>query len=371
MINPLRSEREAFQFLLYAAGMMAVIVVARPDRPGDLLSADLALAERVAREAGALLLERFGGPARGVGSKSSATDLVSDADRDAERLIRDVLAHERPDDALLAEEGTSESGESGRRWVFDPLDGTVSYLYGYPHWSVSVALEDAGGGAAGVVYDPNRDELFAAERGGGATLGGQAIGVREAPPLAEALVATGFGYDADWRARAGRGRRAPAARGPRHPPRRLGGARPGVACGRAARRLLRARPERVGLGRGQPARARGRRRRRGAGRRAIRPDRGAAGARDGAAPARRGLMEVAVVGGGIVGVAAAAFLAEAGAKVTLAEQAEIGAGASGRNSGAVQHPFDPGADGPARGDRRDLPRARRAGHRGLPARPAA
>lgn len=147
-----------------------------------------------------MLLERFGGPARGVASKSSATDLVSDADRDAESLIRDALAHERPDDALLAEEGTSESGESGRRWVFDPLDGTVSYLYGYPHWSVSVALEDAGGAAVGVVYDPNRDELFAAARGAGATLAGRAISVREPPPLAEALVATGFGYDRDRRA---------------------------------------------------------------------------------------------------------------------------------------------------------------------------
>jgi myo-inositol-1(or 4)-monophosphatase len=145
-------------------------------------------------------LQRFGGPAQGVGSKTSTTDLVSDADRDAERLIRDVLAHERPDDALLAEEGTSEPGESGRRWVFDPLDGTVSYLYGYPHWSVSVALEDADGSAVGVVYDPNRDELFAAERGAGATLAGQAISVRAAPPLAEALVATGFGYEAGWRA---------------------------------------------------------------------------------------------------------------------------------------------------------------------------
>jgi myo-inositol-1(or 4)-monophosphatase len=145
-------------------------------------------------------LQRFGGPAQGVGSKTSATDLVSDADRDAERLIRDVLAHERPDDALLAEEGTSEPGESGRRWVFDPLDGTVSYLYGYPHWSVSVALEDAGGGAVGVVYDPNRDELFAAERDGGAILDGEAIRVRDVAPLEEALVATGFGYEAGWRA---------------------------------------------------------------------------------------------------------------------------------------------------------------------------
>jgi len=144
---------------------------------------------------------RFGGPAEGVGSKTTATDLVSDADRDAERLIRDVLVRERPDDALLAEEGTSEAGESGRRWVFDPLDGTVSYLYGYPHWCVSVALEDGEGTVAGVVYDPNREELFTAERGEGATLAGEAIRVRNAAPLERALVATGFGYDPDRRAR--------------------------------------------------------------------------------------------------------------------------------------------------------------------------
>ena len=140
-------------------------------------------------------MERFGGPARGVGSKSSVTDLVSDADRDSEALIRDMLARERPEDGLLAEEGTSARGESGRRWVFDPLDGTVSYLYGYPHWCVSVALEDTQGTAVGVVYDPNREELFAAERGAGATLAGDPISVRENPPLAEALIATGFAYD--------------------------------------------------------------------------------------------------------------------------------------------------------------------------------
>lgn len=146
-------------------------------------------------------MERFGEPARGVGSKSTATDLVSDADRDAEALIRDLLAAERPDDGQLAEEGTSEKGESGRCWIFDPLDGTVSYLYGYPHWCVSVALEDAAVPTVGVVYDPNRDELFAAERGRGATLDAEQIRVRDAPSLDEALVATGFGYDAAWRAR--------------------------------------------------------------------------------------------------------------------------------------------------------------------------
>jgi myo-inositol-1(or 4)-monophosphatase len=102
---------------------------------------------------------------------------------------------------MLAEEGTQASGESGRRWVFDPLDGTVSYLYGYPHWCVSVALEDGDGGLVGVVYDPNRDELFAAVRGEGATLAGERLHVRDAAPLERAMVATGFGYDAEHRAR--------------------------------------------------------------------------------------------------------------------------------------------------------------------------
>ena len=85
--------------------------------------------------------------------------------------------------------------------MFDPLDGTVSYLYGYPHWCVSIAVEDGDGALAGVVFDPNRDELFAAARGEGATLGGRPIAVRDPAPLERALVATGFGYDAGVRAR--------------------------------------------------------------------------------------------------------------------------------------------------------------------------
>lgn len=102
---------------------------------------------------------------------------------------------------MLAEEGTDERSESGRRWVFDPLDGTVSYLYGYPHWCVSVAVEDDDGPLAGAVYDPNREELFAAERSRGATLNGEPIRVRDPVPLELAMVATGFGYDASRRAR--------------------------------------------------------------------------------------------------------------------------------------------------------------------------
>jgi myo-inositol-1(or 4)-monophosphatase len=164
------------------------------------LNDDLALAERAARAAGAVLLERFGGPVLGLDSKTSATDPVSDADREAERAIRELLEAERSEDGLLGEEGTSREGESGRRWVVDPLDGTVNYLYGIPQWCVSVALEDGEGALAAVVLDPLRDELFAAERGGGTRLNGERVRVREGAELSRALVGTGFGYEPGRRA---------------------------------------------------------------------------------------------------------------------------------------------------------------------------
>jgi myo-inositol-1(or 4)-monophosphatase len=149
-------------------------------------------------------MKRFGGPAEGVEVKSSSTDMVSDADREAARAIVGLLDAERPDDGVLGEEGANEDAASGRRWVVDPLDGTTNYLYGQPAWAVSVALEDADGGIVGIVFDPARGELFAAERGRGATLNGKPIRVREGAPLERALVATGFGYDADRRARQAR-----------------------------------------------------------------------------------------------------------------------------------------------------------------------
>ena len=135
-----------------------------------------------------------------MGRKSSRTDMVSDADRDAEAVIESVLLGERPDDGLLAEEGGHAEAVSGRRWVVDPLDGTTNYLYGFPAWAVSIALEDQHGGAVGVVFDPLHDELFAAARGEGARLNGEAIEVSGRESLDRALVATGFGYDADRRA---------------------------------------------------------------------------------------------------------------------------------------------------------------------------
>jgi myo-inositol-1(or 4)-monophosphatase len=135
----------------------------------------------------------------GVDVKSSVTDMVSDADRDAEAAITELLRAERPDDALLGEEGAAEGGSSGRRWVVDPLDGTTNYLYSFPAWCVSVALEDDAGAVLGVVHDPVRGETYRAERGRGADLNGDAIRVRDHDDLGTALLATGFGYDAEVR----------------------------------------------------------------------------------------------------------------------------------------------------------------------------
>jgi myo-inositol-1(or 4)-monophosphatase len=149
--------------------------------------------------AGDLLLERFHGPLKDVESKSTVTDLVSEADTASEAAIRELLATERPDDGLLAEEGSTHQSASGRRWVIDPLDGTVNYLYRLPAWCVSVALEDTEGAVVAVVHDPLRDETFTAERGAGAHLGGEPIHVSGEERPERALIATGFSYSADVR----------------------------------------------------------------------------------------------------------------------------------------------------------------------------
>src|SRR3712207_5730149 len=162
----------------------------------------LALAESVAREAGGQLRDAF---ARvedlRISTKSSATDLVSEADVAAERLIRERLAAARPDDAIVGEEGSDLAGTSGLRWVVDPLDGTVNYLFGIPQWCVSLAVEDRKGAIVGVIYDPLRDECWAAERDGEATLNGEPIEGSDCAHLAIALVGTGFGYDSAVRER--------------------------------------------------------------------------------------------------------------------------------------------------------------------------
>jgi myo-inositol-1(or 4)-monophosphatase len=167
----------------------------------------LEIAVEAARMAGGLLLERVrAGHEREVSSKSTPTDLVSEADLASERAIRALLAERRPGDGFVGEEGGSEDGTSGLDWVVDPLDGTVNFLFGIPQWCVSVAVRDGEGTVAGAVYDPNRDELFTATRDGGACMNGSGnegtIELRgsERGDLATAMVATGLAYDAKVRA---------------------------------------------------------------------------------------------------------------------------------------------------------------------------
>ena len=167
------------------------------------MTPDLELAERAARAGGEVLMEYYGRPPIGVGMKSSATDLVSDADREAERAIRELLAAERPRDGLVAEEGSRAESDSGRRWIVDPLDGTVNFLYELPAWVVSVALEDADGLAVGVVHAPVLGETYCAARGEGAWLAesGRRLEVSGCDRLERAMVATGFSYEPARRAK--------------------------------------------------------------------------------------------------------------------------------------------------------------------------
>jgi myo-inositol-1(or 4)-monophosphatase len=166
----------------------------------DLYAELLDVAVEAASRAGALL--RDGRPAHlGVAAtKSSAVDVVTEMDLAAEKLITEVLSERRPDDGLLGEEGASREGSTGVRWVVDPLDGTVNYLYGLPAWCVSIAAELDGEAVVGVVEIAPRGERVQAVRGRGAFLNGRALAVRPAPPMEQALVATGFGYLRDRRA---------------------------------------------------------------------------------------------------------------------------------------------------------------------------
>ena len=159
---------------------------------------DVALA--AARAGGALLAARAGGAAGGIVVKSSATDLVSDADRDAEALVLGMIRAARPGDGILAEEGGAAVSTSGVSWIVDPLDGTINYLWGVPQWCVSIAAADSRGGLVGVVHDPGRDETFTAVRGRGAHLGDRPLRAHPGRPLGQALVGTGFSYRAAERA---------------------------------------------------------------------------------------------------------------------------------------------------------------------------
>jgi myo-inositol-1(or 4)-monophosphatase len=163
----------------------------------------VALARAVAGEAVALLLDGLRRTRVTVETKSTATDMVSEMDRASEALIVSRLLAARPDDGIVAEEGSARAGTSGLRWVVDPLDGTTNYLYDFPGWAVSIAAEDDAGVVAGVVADAVHGEVFTAARGGGAHRNGEPIAVSGCRDLPTALVGTGFGYGAERRAAQG------------------------------------------------------------------------------------------------------------------------------------------------------------------------
>jgi myo-inositol-1(or 4)-monophosphatase len=173
--------------------------------PSELLD----LARTIALEAGELAAKRRREGVEVAATKSTIVDVVTEADREVERLIRGRILDARPGDAVLGEEGGSSSGTSGLTWVVDPIDGTVNYLYGIPHYAVSIAVVEGEPdpltwtGLAGCVLNPAIGELFTGEAGGGARLNDEPIRVAAPVPLELALVNTGFAYAAETRGKQG------------------------------------------------------------------------------------------------------------------------------------------------------------------------
>ena len=157
------------------------------------------VAEGIARQAGALLREFY---EKGVATEYKGdVDLVTEADRASEALIREKLKAAFPSHGIYGEEGTREQLESEYRWYVDPLDGTTNFAHGFPAFCVILGLERRAAGlaadadgemVAGVIYDPLRNEMFVAERGHGAWLNGRRIHASKTKTLQESLTATGF-----------------------------------------------------------------------------------------------------------------------------------------------------------------------------------
>jgi myo-inositol-1(or 4)-monophosphatase len=176
--------------------------------PLDITPESLArIAADIAVQAGELIVTLRDRGVSVAASKSSAVDVVTEADREAERLIVSELRATRPEDGILGEEGTGIDGTSAVTWVIDPIDGTVNYLYDIPAFAVSIAATvrdetayaDGRRSIAGAVFNPRTGELFDAWEGGGARLNGSPIAVSGKSDLATALVGTGFGYTAERR----------------------------------------------------------------------------------------------------------------------------------------------------------------------------
>ncbi len=153
----------------------------------------ITIAEQACRQAGAIQREGLNSE-KNVEFKG-AINLVTDIDKACEKAIVELLHSNFPDHDILAEEGTGKRKDSEYKWVIDPLDGTTNYAHGYPLFCTSIALEHKGEVIAGAVYEPNRDEMFLAEKGKGATLNGKKIEVSKTEELDKAMLATGFAYN--------------------------------------------------------------------------------------------------------------------------------------------------------------------------------
>ncbi len=165
----------------------------------------LSLAIEIAREAGELARTRREAGVAIAATKSGLADIVTEADREVEQLIRARIAEARPDDGFFGEESAAHEGSSGLTWVVDPIDGTVNYAYGIPAYAVSIGVVQgppdpaAWTGVVGVVNNPATGELFHAARGAGAYLGSQRLAIRDEPDASGALIATGMSYDPERR----------------------------------------------------------------------------------------------------------------------------------------------------------------------------
>jgi myo-inositol-1(or 4)-monophosphatase len=169
----------------------------------DLLAELHDIAIEAGRETAALVLADRRQGVKVAATKSSATDVVTEMDRRAESMLVDRILSQRPDDGIVGEEGADHVGETGVRWILDPIDGTVNFLYDLPTWAVSVAAEIDGVTVVGVVVAPALGETYVATAGGGARLHTgdevRTLRVNDPVPLASALVATGFGYTVERR----------------------------------------------------------------------------------------------------------------------------------------------------------------------------
>lgn len=165
----------------------------KPPAPPVDRSKELAAAVEAALAGGDVVRRYYGGTFE-ISFKGEI-NLVTDADKESEERIVSVLRRRVPEASVLAEEGGEEEGTTNRRFLVDPLDGTTNFAHGYPCFAVSIGFEEDGEIRAGVVYDPVREELFVAEKGGGAFLNGTKLEVSETRELRHALLVTGFPYD--------------------------------------------------------------------------------------------------------------------------------------------------------------------------------